>query len=515
MKPKSIETLSNIPVEAPFDDFDENRRFFELTSPAKDRRFRELRTFWQKRILCSTWWFARASTLSFFLFISFFASMRAHATSLTIPLHTATSSQAVYVGDVQATCSDLSPSYLATLRDVLLFDLNHNGATYVQPQNEEAEYRLKGHGCFAPLFWKNRQSSFVLRPTVEKHTLSIDCLTVHTGVKTSFSSRLLSGELAHDRHIIHQIADHVCKEITGTYGIAATKILYAVKVPKPGKESRQFASEIWEIDYDGEGKKQLTAEGTYCISPCSFPVQGPFTRSRFLYVNYRQGPSKIYTARFSDTQGVPLISLRGNQLLPTLSPQGHLIAFISDASGRADLFIQPMSLRHGPSGKPIQVYSFPRSVQSSPTFSPDGKQIAFVSDRDGSPRIYLIDTPYPRRKLPVKLTCLTTKHRQNMNPCWSPDGTKLAYSAKIDGVRQIMVYDFTTKEEIQLTDGNCHKENPSFAPNSLHLVFHAVNSSSELFVINLKQRKAHQITRGSGDCHYPHWSARDTKMRLK
>ncbi|MEM7175012.1 MAG: Tol-Pal system protein TolB [Chlamydiota bacterium] len=456
------------------------------------------------------------------LFFPFFTSIHAQLAplgkpsdpskaQLVVPLQTECALNAIYVGEFLAARSSLAPSYLQQLRDVLLFDLSQNGVTFVQPQSKAAEQELAGRERFLPLFWKGNKSDFAIRTTFDSYTLSTEVLTVKTGLTSTLPSFTLNGTLNTDRRIIHKIADHICKEITGIEGIASAKILYAVKHPKKGGKKGDFESEIWETDYDGHNQRQITAEKNYCISPHSFPIAGKFTRNRFFYVNYKQGPSKIYSALFSSSKGAPLISLRGNQLLPTISRQGHLMAFISDASGRADLFIQPLNIHHGPVGKPIQVYSFPYSVQASPTFSPDGNQIAFVSDKKGTPQIYLIDTPYPHRHRKPRLHCLTKKYRENTSPCWSPDGTKLAYSAKINGVRQIMVYDFMTNEEIQLTDGNYHKENPSFAPNSLHIVFHTVDSSSELFVINLKQRKAMQITKGPGNYHYPHWSPSEQK----
>ena len=185
---------------------------------------------------------------------------------------------------------------------------------------------------------------------------------------------------------------------------------------------------------------------------------------KFLYVNYKKGQPKLYIASLNAERGKPFISLRGNQLLPTLSPKGDLLAFISDASGRADLFVQLFSRNLGPVGKPIQVFSYPRSVQASPTFRPDGKKIAFVSDKEGTPRIFLIDTPYPGRKTSSRPICLTKQYRHNTCPAWSPDGTKLAYSAMIDGIRQIVIYDFLTQEENSVDNRGKPQGKPELGP---------------------------------------------------
>lgn len=378
-----------------------------------------------------------------------------------------------------------SEGYLEEVRSILLFDIKENGYCALE-KKENADFHID-----LDLFEKNLSALVELR---------------RGGVTKSLGPYALTGNLTSDRRTIHKIHDDLALIITGKRGVASSRILFALQVPEKTPQGYEWRSEIWEADYDGENQRQVTGERSYCIHPVFLPQEGDFTKGKFMYVNYKKGQPKIYISSFNSPRGEPFLSLRGNQLLPTLSQKGDIIAFISDASGRADLFVQLFSRNLGPVGKPIQVYSYPRSVQASPTFRPDGKKIAFVSDKDGTPRIFLIDTPYPGREVSTRPICLTKQYQHNTCPAWSPDGTKLAYSAKIDGIRQIMVYDFLTQEEIPLTTGPSHKENPSWAPNSMHIIYNTVDpSSSELFIINLKQKKPLQISSGPGKKHYPAW----------
>ena len=228
---------------------------------------------------------------------------------------------------------------------------------------------------------------------------------------------------------------------------------------------------------------------------------------KFLYVSYKFGQSKIYLASLQKGEGKRLIDLRGNQLLPAVSPKKDKIAFICDATGRADLFIQNFDPHKGAIGKPIQLYSYPRSVQASPSFSPDGDKIAFVSDKDGSPRIYIIPSKSGAKRADPQL--ITKVNKESSCPSWSPDGKKLAYSAKTNGIRQIWIYDFETQTESQLTSGPGNKENPVWAQNSLHLVFNSVEGSvSDLFVVNLHQAEPIKIINDEGKNHYPSWATK-------
>ena len=405
---------------------------------------------------------------------------------MVVPLPTKECFSFVYLSPISSIASPLSASYLKELRAILIDDLNKNGRCNV----EEDVAR----------------SDFIVNIHLVKKEIGVSILSKKEGKTHTLSNETLSEECCADRSVMHKISDMITKIITGMKGIASSRILYAVQMPEQTKKGLVWKSEIWESDYDGYNSRQITYENSYCITPVFFPVKGDFTNNKFLYVNYKLGQPKIYLGSFEQTQGKPCINLRGNQLLPAISQRGEMIAFISDASGRADLFVQPFNPHCGPVGKPIQTFSFPRSVQASPTFSPDGKKIAFVSDKEGLPRIFVIRTPSSGKSFRPVVTCVTNQFRQNICPSWSPDGTKLAYSAMVDGSRQIMVYDFLLQEELQLTQGKEHKENPAWALNSMHIVYNTVGpSSSELFLIDIRRKQPLQITRGPGKKHYPSW----------
>ena len=429
---------------------------------------------------------------------------------IRVHLTTQTQLSPIYIGKLSSQGSALDPSYLSELDQILQHDLNYNAASQVLSRSAEKEQLLQATSpsiALNPQTWKSYGVPHVIRWEVSGKTLNLAVLTTQSGSVKHFNEIPLTGELSSDRRQIHKLADAVTKTLFNIEGIAHSRILYSYQVKNPNPDGSEWLSEIWECDWDGANARQITHEKSYCVTPILLPHSSQYTNDRFVYVSYKMGQPKIYIASLKEGVGKRLVDLRGNQLLPCISQKRDKIAFISDAGGRTDLFLQPLNPHSGEVGKPIQLYSYPRSTQASPTFSPDGSKIAFVSDKDGGMRIYVINaTPSETRANAIMISKL---NRENSCPCWSPDGRKLAYSAKTNGIRQIWIYDFATGEESQLTSGAGNKENPYWAPDSMHIVFNSTDSaSSELYIVNIHQHDVLKISRGPGKKHYPTWGAR-------
>jgi dipeptidyl aminopeptidase/acylaminoacyl peptidase len=128
----------------------------------------------------------------------------------------------------------------------------------------------------------------------------------------------------------------------------------------------------------------------------------------------------------------------------TWSPDGKSIAFISNISGRNNVWVVPST-----GGWPTQL-TISDQRQSSPTWSPDGKWVAFQSDYDGDEQwdIYLVS---PKTGMVVNVT--NTRQTAELYPTWSPDGRYLAYEVKpkTSSVYEIDIYDSLMRETKHLT----------------------------------------------------------------
>jgi TolB protein len=406
---------------------------------------------------------------------------------------------------------ELLPIYLtppnaknSKLREVLAFDLDHNGMTHVLTEKEISLRSSLAHqeDFTAPLDFaklKKEQVLYLVKLQIQDRSLVAKVISTTSQSAHTIDNIPITGDLSRDRQVVHTLADTIHKMLFGTEGIASCHILFCSK--------NGPTSEVFEADYDGKNMRQITKENALTAHPQYIPGKGGAKSQSFLYVSYKIGQPKLYESPLHHYAPKRISTLRGNQVTPSISKEGSLVAFACDTAGRADIFMQEKNS----SNLPQQIFTAKAAANASPVFSPDGKRIAFVSNKDGSPRIYVMNIPKPGTKLQnVTLSLISKRCRENSAPSWSPDGKKLAYCSKTAGNRQLWVYDFETKTEYPLTTGPSDKENPSWAPNSLHLLFNATDAQgTELYLMNLNQTKAVKITSGPGKKQYPSWEPKN------
>ncbi len=140
----------------------------------------------------------------------------------------------------------------------------------------------------------------------------------------------------------------------------------------------------------------------------------------------------------------------------TWSPDAKTVAFVSNLSGRNNLWLVPSE-----GGWPMQL-TVSDQRQTSPTWSPDGKWIAYMSDYDGDEQwdIFVVS---PKTGQIVNLT--NTREIAEESPTWSHDGRYLAYivKPKTSSVFEIDVYDTVMREVKHLTTGTA-KDRMNVAP---------------------------------------------------
>jgi Tol biopolymer transport system component len=152
---------------------------------------------------------------------------------------------------------------------------------------------------------------------------------------------------------------------------------------------------------------------------------------------------------------------------PALSPDGKMLAYASDRSGRGDLDIWVRQLG---GGEPIPLTQ-DSADEREPTFSPDGTLIAFRSERDGG-GIYVVSAlgGPPRMIAP-----------EGRRPRFSPDGGQIAYWSgdigqegagfSIRNFCRIFVVGLTGNVPKQVQPDFLGAAYPEWAPDGTHVLF--------------------------------------------
>jgi dipeptidyl aminopeptidase/acylaminoacyl peptidase len=183
---------------------------------------------------------------------------------------------------------------------------------------------------------------------------------------------------------------------------------------------------------------------------------------------------------------------------PTWSPDGRSIAFISNMSGRNNLWVVPAE-----GGFPTQL-TVSDQRQTNPAWSPDGKWIAYQSDYDGDEQwdIYLVS---PKTGKVVNLT--QTSEIAEVNPTWSPDGRYLAYEVKpkTSAAYEIDIYDMVLREVKHLTTNTPQDKrnvNPIWSKDGKYIVYtqeQAKGTDSNVFLADVAAGQSTSLTPHQGE----------------
>lgn len=185
----------------------------------------------------------------------------------------------------------------------------------------------------------------------------------------------------------------------------------------------------------------------------------------------------------------------------TWSPDGKTIAFVSNISGRNNVWLVPAE-----GGWPIQL-TVSDQRQTQPEWSSDGKWIAYMSDYDGDEQwdIFLVS---PKTGMMVNLT--HTREIAEENPTWSPDGRYLAYMVKPrdSSVFEIDIYDTLLRDTKHLTNGTPKDKmnvDPIWSKDGKHIVYtqqQSKGTDSNVFIAEVMTGKLTLLTPHDGERLY-------------
>ncbi|HEX2602585.1 MAG TPA: hypothetical protein VHL32_10815 [Gemmatimonadaceae bacterium] len=292
--------------------------------------------------------------------------------------------------------------------------------------------------------------------------------------------------VARERRLgIHVVADEVERWITGTRGIAATRIAFI------------DGTKLKIVDSDGANERTIPTAAA-ALSPSWHP-----SGRSLVYVDADDRGTRIAQVdlRTMRTQLFPA-STRGLNITPVYTKDGKNIVWASGGDAPAELMFA-----NAAADDSIAVPFVGRTgfETTSPSFSPDGKQIVFMSPRPLTPQLYTMNVDGTGLRLLTPV--VPGKRSYRTGPDWSPRGDLIAYQQQ-NGDFQVWMIRVKDRVMTQLTNEG-ENEDPAWAPDGRHLSITrrlgAIGDPRSIWVLDTVSGRLRQLTL-TGDARLSDWS---------
>jgi Tol biopolymer transport system component len=280
-----------------------------------------------------------------------------------------------------------------------------------------------------------------LAPTLEE--------SLPTGIPTvAFTGEPPSGKIAYTCYV-KQI-DQIClMNADGTGQERLTDFPATAFYPSlsPDGQTVYFVSrhgggfDIYSIDINGKDLRRLT-QG---IGSLYAPELSP-NGERIIFTKNKEG---LWIMRADGRNPHPITDR--DDVDPTWSPDGSLIAFASARNGSRQLYIMK------PDGSNIRQVTDLNDMGGRSSWSPDGTKLAFYRGAAGDHDIYIINIDGTGLKR-------LTDGGDNLGPSWSPDGNWIAFTSFRDGNNNIYIMRPDGTEAIRLTEDLISEWQPRWGP---------------------------------------------------
>ena len=193
---------------------------------------------------------------------------------------------------------------------------------------------------------------------------------------------------------------------------------------------------IWLYDFSREALTRFTFEGTV-NAPAAWTPDG----KRIAFSSGKEGPLNIFWQMADGSGNLEQLTTSENNEVPrSWSPDGQLLAFIDiNSTGGFDISVLRMSdpsTSSGQAGQGRKAEPFLRTPfnETVPAFSPDGRWLAYISNESGRYELYVQPYPGPGGKWQVSTEGGT-------EPVWNPNGRELFYRSG----NKMMAVEITTQ----------------------------------------------------------------------
>ena len=281
------------------------------------------------------------------------------------------------------------------------------------------------------------------------------------------------------RPLSHSMAEDIYQALTGLKGPFTSRLAFIT--------TKRGRKDIVVSDWDTRRMRFLGLNETILLPP------------RWS----RDGGTLLYTAERHRAWGIYKINLAGARETAVFRAGGTNLAGDIDAAGDV---VFSSSFKGSPNlyeklgnGKLVRLTKS-LGIDVSPAFSPDGKKIAFVSDRSGNAQIYIMDSDG------YNISRVTFQGNYNTSPAWSPDGKRIVFVGRYDGISQIFTVKTDGSDQMLLTDAGVNDQ-PCFSPDGSLIAFTSNRDGRrEIYVMQANGKNQKRLSPPGMTAYGPRWS---------
>jgi serine/threonine-protein kinase len=339
--------------------------------------------------------------------------------------------------DVLVTVYKTPPGAASAIIDIL--SLTDRSRKTVASGGAAARYLSSGH-----LVYTNRSTMFAVPYDLKAHEMRGAPVPVLNDMAFDGAAGIAQYDVSRDGTLVYRrdvsggggTFRAVWMDETGKRETLAARPAWYASIPRLSPDGKRLAlsvrdgvtQDIWVYDIERDQMTRLTF-GTETFA-------GPIWSRDGRYVVFGSIGNGLFWSR-ADGGGQPqsLVSRRSIAFPFSFSPDGSRVAFY-EVSGTPQIWTVPIEYGDGLKAGVPERYMTTQFADTTPKFSPDGRWLAYESNETGRAEVYVRAFPAPSSGQGGKWS---VSNSGGSLPVWSPNGRELLYQSGT----QIMSVEYT------------------------------------------------------------------------